>query len=1037
MPLLEAILTLYGTAIGTGSGLKDLQDYLQEQLLVEDVLAKLISENFRIHLPRLEHLCPDGKPMFDGKIFKACLGSGSFTVKSADELPEALLIPLRASVTTPGATCHETEFDPIYRSILISASRGLWNRLAQTPAAARRVTLAHGESLLNQTEIIADEQAASKQELKKISKAVAELAEGFATFSKSAWRSYYDQLTDTAPPSEHKIDNTTYENPFLLARAEDFNHNYAKLAMLFQGSVEWESLQRRTDNVFLEGGRGTGKSMLLRRLTAQTVIAANRLNQPNVTFENLKEDYFGVYVKLTRGYYEQFTAMDKIPQAVGELLAQHELNIEVADAFVEALRWLLKERCLPSVEGRVALLLDDMNRLFPEAPPARALDEFQSAVLKFEQDQMHSYYRETAFENPVTYSGSAEQTVTFLRNLSKIFRNRLFPDREIRLFLLIDEFETLIPIQQKAMNTVIKMRLPDLTMKIGVRKAGRRTHDTFTLSDPIQDPRDYTEIRLDYEVDALDSKAYANLLKGIAEKRLSAANYPNTNIEAYLSGQAYTQEIKPEELEDELALMWQQGNRRSTTPNDSFRNHATVAAVYRVLAKKQAKKGFSGFDQYALLSSGVVSNYIELCKYAFFFALSDQLPLKVSPAIPTYLQTNAAYSVSERLFDTIDGNVPAVGGVLKQMVSDLGNILRNRLQHHPSEPEANRFEINDFNRLSTPENTDVAKVIDGAIIWSVLHLDGVSKAFLPRNTSRPPQAQLVINRIYAPILGFSPRSRWRVNLSVRDLRELTQPERRIPAFQRLMKSIGSEQHDPKQPELPEIAQKIAAEPKAGRFRNPEPVQTPERQQALDSYYPPNEPDAYVSYAWGEDTTPAGQAREDIVNRLCEAIRASGRSIGRDKERMSAGDSIERFANEISKARRIVAVISEKSLHSQYCMAHELFRAYRRCDYQRTEFQEKVIALVTDDAKPLLQDDLAIVALAKAWKRDYEQLRDELKTVDPNRRSSSRWVFVDMMEDMCPRLPDMLDAIKDVIMPRGFEEIVGSNFREVLDRLPPK
>ena len=110
------------------------------------------------------------------------------------------------------------------------------------------------------------------------------------------------------------------------------------------------------------------------------------------------------------------------------------------------------------------------------------------------------------------------------------------------------------------------------------------------------------------------------------------------------------------------------------------------------------------------------------------------------------------------------------------------------------------------------------------------------------------------------------------------------------------------------------------------------------------------PEIYVSYAWGEDSTEAGRQREEIVDRLCAAVGDAGYAIGRDKERMRAGDSIERFAREMSKAERIIAVISEKSLHSDYCMAHELFRAFRRCDYQRGEFQEKVIAVVMDDAK---------------------------------------------------------------------------------------
>ena len=126
------------------------------------------------------------------------------------------------------------------------------------------------------------------------------------------------------------------------------------------------------------------------------------------------------------------------------------------------------------------------------------------------------------------------------------------------------------------------------------------------------------------------------------------------------------------------------------------------------------------------------------------------------------------------------------------------------------------------------------------------------------------------------------------------------------------------------------------------------------------------PQIYVSYAWGEDSTESGIRREEIVDRLCAAVEASGRSIGRDEVHMRGGIRSSGFANEISKATRIVAVLSEKSLHSNYCMVHELFCAFVRCNYDSQEFQEKVIPLVMDDAEPYLIDYLSILALAKFW-----------------------------------------------------------------------
>jgi hypothetical protein len=610
--------------------------------------------------------------------------------------------------------------------------------------------------------------------------------EEIATFAKQVHTQVWDKLTDSAPPAKHTIDQQSYTNPFVLVRSEDFNHNYEKLARLFQDSPDWGSIRSRTDNVFIEGGRGTGKSMLLRRLTAQATIAAARLGRANATFEQLNEDYFGVYIKLTRGYYDHFKSVETVSPEGASLLAQHELNVETFDAFVETLRWLDKERAISTPQDSWSGTVSDLSGLFPKAPPARTLDDLQQ-VVRFEQDQIMSYYREKAFANAETYAGSAQETVNFLRRLSEIFRKRLFPGREIRLFLLFDEFETLLELQQTAVNTAIKMRLPDLSIKIAVRKSGRKTSDTFTPGDPIQDPRDYIPIFVDYDVQ--DSK-YKDLLEGIAAKRLKDAGYPNKDIRAYLTHQPDEEDVESQELNKELATLWASGNRRSTEPNKEFRTKYSLAAIYRILSKRNKRKSFSGFEQYCALSSGNVSNFIEQCKYAFYFALNDGLALLTVPAIPPYLQTEAAYRVSQRLLATINGNVPKVGGVLANLLNDLGAILRRRLLNNSSEPEANRLSVEDYSELADSRNSDIAEIVDSGVTWSVFHLEQSGRAFRPKNFARAPSVELVINRIYCPALRISPRARWRVPLRIADIRALANPQSRAEAYKNLSYKIG-------------------------------------------------------------------------------------------------------------------------------------------------------------------------------------------------------------------------------------------------------
>lgn len=192
--------------------------------------------------------------------------------------------------------------------------------------------------------------------------------------------------------------------------------------------------------------------------------------------------------------------------------------------------------------------------------------------------------------------------------------------------------------------------------------------------------------------------------------------------------------------------------------------------------------------------------------------------------------------------------------------------------------------------------------------------------------------------------------------------------------------------------------------------------------------------AYVSYAWGDDTTKTGMEREQIVDLLCTTLATNGIRIGRDKDDVKAGDSIEEFAKKIARADRIVAVLSKKSLESKYCMVYELFQAFRRCNYQIDEFQDKVIALVLDDAKEILSNDDQLSQLVSGWKAKAKSLRATLARDDSDRLSYREWTWLRTMEEMAGRLREMLAAINDIVMPRGFDTIRDSNFVDVLDRL---
>jgi hypothetical protein len=188
------------------------------------------------------------------------------------------------------------------------------------------------------------------------------------------------------------------------------------------------------------------------------------------------------------------------------------------------------------------------------------------------------------------------------------------------------------------------------------------------------------------------------------------------------------------------------------------------------------------------------------------------------------------------------------------------------------------------------------------------------------------------------------------------------------------------------------------------------------------------PLVYVSYAWG-DETDAGKERELIVDKLCEVLKKyDGIKVGRDKSRQKFGDSIEGFAAEIAMADIMFAVVSKKYLRSYHCMVEELHQAFRRVNYNREEFGKKVCLVLLDDAEP---DINVSQDLIDHWDRLSQERDSKLQRTDPGKTKSPHgWSSLENIEAMKSRMIDMLSALTDPVLPRGYDQITLNDFQEL-------
>lgn len=395
--------------------------------------------------------------------------------------------------------------------------------------------------------------------------------------------------------------------------------------------------------------------------------------------------------------------------------------------------------------------------------------------------------------------------IKFLDGIFEILSSNLKELKGVVFYLLLDEFENLRPIQQTIIIEWMKTA-QKFVVKVASKFEGMYTHMTLQ-GQTLQFGQDCPHpIELDYNLfDSSKKSAYQTLLLEICSKLLDIEGYKEKDIRKLLE-ETKEPEVPRELIDKKIREIRQNaGLEFSAEKIEDYRNKLEMAAIFRLLrerrkikGRKAKKKIYAGFETYTYLSSGIVRIFLNLVGMALYKAEGEGIDVKNGDSIPVEHQTWAAYVVSRAWLEKIPENydLKEQGEKIYHFIVDLGDILRERLLFHPTEPECLSITLIDPTNLSKPSNALLDNILSFCERESLLYKRKETSAYRPKHSGRIRGREYVLNRIYAPILGLSHRARWgRNRFTTTELKGLLDERKREKGKKKLINRIKKEDVD--------------------------------------------------------------------------------------------------------------------------------------------------------------------------------------------------------------------------------------------------
>lgn len=536
-------------------------------------------------------------------------------------------------------------------------------------------------------------------------------------------------------------------NPFMHDAATNLSEDVISELYI---DVENSEIIESPRNVFVEGYRGSGKSMLLRHNTFSMRYKRNK-----------QLDFIGIYVSCMTPFFTQREHMLLDNDFQKTILNEHMLVLSMA---INLMKYIKTIEFSSSDEE---LIVQELKFYFDES--LSTLDGFYKFLKKelFNIQKIATSDPETFYDNAYTYSSLILPIVESFSSINSL--------ENTRFTFLIDDGQLLSDYQKEILNSWISFRD---TTKVNFKVAitSKNEYKFTTISDSIiLENHDYVVIDLEKNFFAKETNYY-QFAKKIIEKRLQKFNISGKNAEDFFpEDENFKKKIS--EIKDKFILG--QFPELSDKTNEERKKRASkyIRAIYFRERSKKPKANLSttaytGFNTLVNISTGVIRNLLIPC--STMFTLEKNKDKKEIEFISPKTQYESIIEESKKKWESIKYLSVQIEGCdeetalkIERFLKNFGNKLKSILLNiNSSEKQILTFTVENLENYSNKK--EIKKILSISEKAGLLY----SRIGPGKNTNRT--TWYTPNRILWIELGLDPVGQnGRINITPSNFEAMT------------------------------------------------------------------------------------------------------------------------------------------------------------------------------------------------------------------------------------------------------------------------